>query len=102
MKKRSWGRSILRWTGIIIGMVALLAVGYFASQNGWLTPILGSTGTTTGAARAARFQRGTGAGGAGASTQASDPEAESGSGGTVPVRSAESTVGTVSAAGNLA
>jgi len=94
MKKRSWVQSLLRWVGIIIGVVALFALGFFASQKGWLDPILGgsSATTATGTARGARFQQGaTAQTGTGATA-----------GGTVPVRSAATAVGVVSAAGNLA
>lgn len=94
MKKRSWVQRLLRWAGIAIGVVLLFGLGYFVAQSGVLDPLVGG-GTTapTGAAQGAVPQR------AAAIAQEGAP---SGAGSTVPVRSAASAVGVVSAAGNLA
>jgi multidrug efflux pump subunit AcrA (membrane-fusion protein) len=94
MKKRSWFQRLLRWLGIGIGVIALFALGYFVAQSGLLDPLVdaGSGGTANvpgGAGQNSLVQRG-----------AALAQEEGGSS-TVPVRSAESAVGVVSAAGNL-
>ena len=98
MQKRSWWQRLLRWAGMLIGVIALFALGYFVAQSGWIDGLVGggSSATTPGSV-AVTDQRQNGA----ANTQVV-AQAQDGTPTTVAVRSAASAVGVVSAAGNLA
>jgi HlyD family secretion protein len=74
--------------GLLLGVVALFALGYFVAQSGLLNPLLG-VASNTGAVTNVQMPTG-----------ASVTQGEGA--GTVPIRPAESAVGVVSAAGNLA
>jgi HlyD family secretion protein len=98
--KRKSGR-ILRWVGILLGIVALLAAGFYLAQSGLLNGILPGTSQTA----AGQFPVAT-------ANLASMPSTDSGvttlattASGDLPVtaiRSAADSVGSVGAAGNLA
>ena len=58
MKKRSWFQRLLRWTGIVAGVVVLFGLGYFVAQSGMLDSLVGGGATTpTGAAQGVNAQR---------------------------------------------
>lgn len=86
MQKRSLYQRLLRWSGMVVGVALLFALGYFVAQSGVLNSLLG--GGTTGSAATNATQMGVVA-------------AKEGTQATVAVRSAASSVGVVSAAGNL-
>jgi HlyD family secretion protein len=97
MQRRSWLRRLLRWIGILAGVILLFALGYFVAQKGWLNAVVGTNASTSGSTT---FTRSTQSGAA--NTQnGSQGDAASGTTSTVAVRSAASAVGVVSAAGNL-
>src|SRR5687768_7692204 len=87
MQKQSLVRRLLRWVGMILGVVFLFALGYFVAQSGWLDALVGR-GTPAEVAATRSMQAGA----------AAAPE---GAAATVPIRSASTAVGVVSAAGNL-
>lgn len=92
MQKQSWFQRLLRWIGILVGVALLFALGYFAAQSGVFNVFMGgATQSQTGA---------TPAGMTGAPAGAA--LAQDGTMSTVAVRAADSAVGVVSAAGNLA
>ena len=89
MQKRSWLRRLLRWAGMLAGVIFLFALGYFAAQSGLLDSLVGGAANApVGAAPVVQIQRGA-------------APAQEGAPSTVPVRSAADAVGVVSAAGNL-
>lgn len=94
MQKRSWFQRLLRWIGMLIGVVALFALGYFVAQSGVLNPLMGGSASTQGTVTTATNQ-GTNQAQTGAAV------AQDGTVSTVAVRSASTAVGVVSAAGNL-
>ena len=93
MQKRSWFQRLLRWTGILIGVIVLFALGYFVAQSGVLSPLLGGNASP----------QGNMTGNVTTPPQAlpGAAVAQDGSVSTVAVRSASTAVGVVSAAGNL-
>ena len=91
MQKRSWFQRLLRWTGILVGVIVLFALGYFVAQSGLLTPLLGGDESATVRGTVGVTRPG----------QTGAAVAQDGSLSTVPVRSASTAVGVVSAAGNL-
>lgn len=91
MQKQIWWQRLLRWAGMVLGVMMLFALGYFVAQSGWLDALVGAGGNGSGSVAV------TGA------VQAQDAsQAQGEATGTVTVRSASSAVGVVSAAGNLA
>lgn len=92
MQKRSWFQRLLRWVGMVAGVILLFALGYFAAQSGVLDSILGTRGNAEQSAMP----------GAPMGAAPGAPVAAEGAPSTVPVRSAATAVGVVSAAGNLA
>lgn len=48
MQKQSLFRRLLRWVGMILGIVFLFGLGYFVAQSGLLDPLVGGgSGTPT-------------------------------------------------------
>jgi HlyD family secretion protein len=88
MQKQPFFRRLLRWVGMVLGIILLLAVGYFAAESGILASVLGQN--TEGGAEVSAPNR---------PVASTEPGALPS---TVPLRSASSAVGMVSAAGNLA
>ena len=102
MQKRSWWQRLLRWAGMIIGVLALFAVGYFVAQAGWLDGLMGGGNSATTQEIAPGSVAVTGAGQNGAARPQAVAQTQDGEVSTVAVRSASSAVGVVNAAGNLA
>ncbi|MCC6455923.1 MAG: efflux RND transporter periplasmic adaptor subunit [Caldilineaceae bacterium] len=87
MQKRPFFRRLLRWVGMVLGVLFLFGLGYFVAQSGWLDALVGVG--ATGDVAATR------------TGQAGAVVAQEGAVSTVPIRSAAAAVGVVSAAGNL-
>lgn len=102
MQKRSWWQRLLRWTGMIIGVIALFAVGYFVAQAGWLDGLMGGGSSAITQGNTPGNVAVTGARPNGAARPQAVAQTQDGTASTVAVRSASSAVGVVNAAGNLA
>src|SRR5690554_1225321 len=87
MHKKAWFQRLLRWIGMVFGVFFLFALGYFGAQSGWLDPLVGGGAARDGAVAP--------------SAQMGAVVAQDSNLSTVPIRSAASAVGIVSAAGNL-
>ncbi len=92
MQERSFWRRALRWAGIALGVVLILAAGVFLAQSGWIDGLIGAGDVTSIPGTSGQFPTGA-TGSAGTDAAAST---------TVALRPASSGVGVVSAAGNLA
>jgi len=100
-------RRVLRWVGILLGIVALLAAGFYLAQSGVLNGILPGASQTSGRQFATgQFPAATSADGTSlASTDRNVTTLANASSGDLPttaIRSATDSVGSVGAAGNLA
>jgi RND family efflux transporter MFP subunit len=81
MQKRPWLQRLLRWVGMVLGVMLLFALGYFVAQSGALDALMGRSASVP----------------SGSQVVAQETPSS-----TVTVRPADAAVGVVSAAGNLA